>query len=62
MSALRDRLLQLAKDIEAAPTDEDALTVMRAATGLTVTDPDIDRAILAARLAAAGPQSTSTSD
>lgn len=49
----RAALLALAAEIEAAPDDEAALQVMRAATGLTVTDVAADRAELARRRAAA---------
>lgn len=50
--ARRTRLLALAAQVAAADTDEDALAIMRDATGLTITDPIADRAELARRIAA----------
>lgn len=47
--ALRRRLLDLAAAVHAAPDDEAALEVMRAATGLSMTDVDADRAELRRR-------------
>lgn len=51
--ARRAHLLALAAEVAAADTDDDALAIMRNATGLTITDPDADRAELARRVAAA---------
>lgn len=38
------RWLDLAAAVSKAATDEEALQIMRDATGLTMTDPDADRA------------------
>lgn len=51
---MRRRLLDLAAQVAGADSDEDALQMMRDATGLTMTDPDADRAELDRRRAAAG--------
>lgn len=50
--SVRERLLRLAAECEAAPDDDAALAIVRHATGLTITDPERDRAILADRMAA----------
>lgn len=47
--ALREHLLGLAAQVEAAGGDEEALRIMREATGLSMTDPEADRQELAMR-------------
>lgn len=50
---VRDAWLRVSAAIAAAPDHATAVAIMRDVTGLTITDPDADRTILAQRIAAA---------
>jgi len=48
----RARWIALAEELAAATTEDEALEIMRRVTGLTITDPEADRAELDRRVGA----------